>query len=301
VGQGQVLLDSTASVADGGSLNFGGGTLTVVVVTNAAAGDSLGIEPPGSSSGQLGVVNNTVTWGGAELASFGGGAGTNALIFSLTTNATSPSLTALLQQVAFASVDTNGGTRVVQVTLAYGNITVAANRPLILDRPPVANAADIWATAAAIITIPISQVLAFDVSPDGNALSLESYSRSSALGGQVSSDGANFIYQPPSLTTQEDVLSYVVEDSKGAQTDATVNIHLLPNGQLRLNASQVSNTGAQLTVAGTPGKVYQIEVSVDLVHWTVLETVTATPTGVIEILDAAAKAYPKRFYQAVPE
>lgn len=71
-------------------------------------------------------------------------------------------------------------------------------------------------TAAAIITIPIRQLLAFDSSPDGNALSLESYSQSSFAGGQVSSDGTNLIYQPPSLTIPQDVMSYVVGDSKGA-------------------------------------------------------------------------------------
>jgi hypothetical protein len=301
VGQGPVPLDSTASVADGGSLNFGGGTLTVVVVTNASAGDSLGVEPPGTNSSELGLVGNTVTWGGANLASFQGGAGSNALTFSLTTNATSGPLTALLQQVALATVDTNGGTRIVQVTLAYGDITVAANRPLVLDRPPVANAADLWVTAAATVTIPISQVLAFDVSPDGTALSLESYSRASALGGQVGSDGTNFIYQPPSLTIQQDVLSYVVGDGKGGETDATVNLHLLPNGQLRLDVSQVSNTGAQLTVAGTPGQVYQIQASSDLIHWTTLETVTAAPTGAIEALDTLARTDPQRFYRALPQ
>ena len=216
VGQGMVLLDSTARVADGGSLNFGGGTLTVAVVTNASVADWLGIQPPGTNSPQLGLAGATVTWAGADLATFDGGAGSNALIFSLTTNATSGPLTALLQQVAFASVDTNGGARVVQVTLAYGNITVAASRPLSLDRPPVAGPADIWVTAAAIITIPIRQLLAFDSSPDGNALSLESYSQSSFAGGQVSSDGTNLIYQPPSLTIPQDVMSYVVGDSKGA-------------------------------------------------------------------------------------
>ena len=117
----------------------------------------------------------------------------------------------------------------------------------------------------------------------------------------MSSDGTNLLYQPPSLTTPQDVLSYVVGDSKGAQAAATVNIHLLPNGQLRLNITQAGATGAQLTVAGTPGQAYQIQASVDLLHWTVLETVTATATGVIQILDAAAKNYPSRFYRAVPQ
>jgi hypothetical protein len=301
VGQGPMLLDSTASVRDGGSLNFGGGTLTVALATNAAAADSLSIEPSGTNPGQIGLVGNAVTWGGADLAVLAGGVGTNALILSLTTNATSASLTALLQRVAFASLDTNSGTRVVEVMLTYGDITVSAIRPLVVDRLPVANVADIWVTSAATITIPISQVLAFDSSPNGEVLSLESCGQSSALGGQVSAVGTNFIYQPPSLTIREDVLSYVVEDSNGGQTAGTVNVHLIRNGQLQLTVSQSSASGAQLVVGGTPGQAYRIQASVDLVHWTLLETVTAPPTGVIDILDAATQNYPERFYRAVPQ
>jgi hypothetical protein len=205
VGQGPMLLDSTASVSDGGSLNFGGGTLTVAVAANAAAADSLSVEPSGANSGQIGLVGNSVTWSGAELAAFGGGAGTNALIFSLTTNATSASLTALLQRVAFASLDTNSDTRVVAVTLAYGDITVSA----------------------------------------------------------------------------------------------TINVHLVSIGQLRLT---VMPSGAvAITFAGTPGQAYQIQASADLDRWTVLETVTASPTGAIQSLDTAAVNYPDRFYRAVAQ
>ena len=300
-GQGPTLLDSAAGVVDGGSLNFGGGSLTVQVATNASSEDLLEIEPPGTNSSQLGLTGNMLTWGGADLASFQGGADSDALIFSLTTNANSTALTALLRQVAFTSTDTNGGSRVVTVTLVYGAISVAASRPLELDRPPVANTGDIWVTAAASINIPISRVLAFDVDLDGNALTLDSYSPLSALGGQVGENGTNLIYQPASLTIQEDVLSYVVGDGHGGEADAKVNVHLLPNGQLQIQAPQFSQSGVEVLVAGTPGQLYQIQTSLDLVDWTLLEAATADATGVIEILDTEAIEYPNRFYRAVPQ
>ena len=62
-----------------------------------------------------------------------------------------------------------------------------------------------------------------------------------------------------------------------------------------------SGGGAVYTEGGTPDGVYQIQVSTDLIHWTLLDIVTASSTGIIEILDADARDYPKRFYRAVAQ
>jgi hypothetical protein len=52
-------------------------------------------------------------------------------------------------------------------------------------------------------------------------------------------------------------------------------------------------------MGGTPGNTYQILVSTDLMNWSLLEVVTATPEGLIEILDADAQNFPFRFYRAL--
>jgi hypothetical protein len=181
-----------ACVADGGSLNFGGGTLSVQVITNVSAEDWLGIQPPATNSTPLGLDGNTVTWSGANLANFQGGSAGNALVFSLTTNATSVSLTALLQQVAFASSDTNDGVKVVEVPLTYAGIGVTASRVVSLDQPPVVGDPDIWATAAATITVPKSWLLAAATSPNGDTLTL---GRATAADGAVLDSGTNLLYQ----------------------------------------------------------------------------------------------------------
>jgi hypothetical protein len=36
-------------------------------------------------------------------------------------------------------------------------------------------------------------------------------------------------------------------------------------------------------------------------NWVLLETLRATPTGIINVLDAAAKNFPYRFYRALEE
>ena len=297
--QGPVLLDSAARVADGAGLNYGGGTLSVEVVTNASAADWLGVQAPGANSGKLGLDGSTVTWAGAGLASFAGGSGTNALVFSLTTNATAASLTALLEQVAFASGDTNGGIKVVAATLAYGKVEVSAHRVMSLDRPPVVNEVDIWATAAATITIPKSQLLTGAMSPAGNPLSLSAVT---AADGTVVDAGTNVLYksnQSPAITNLEDTLSFTVEDNQGGQTVGLAHLHLLIKGEMFLDASGLQETGTQVVLAATPGQVYQMQVSSDLVHWTVLGTAAANATGVVEVLDPLARTSPYRFYRAL--
>jgi hypothetical protein len=68
---------------------------------------------------------------------------------------------------------------------------------------------------------------------------------------------------------------------------------------LQLDVSQINDAGARLSMSGTPGRSYQIMVSTNLTNWTVLTTVTATSTGLVEASDAEAKQYSMRFYRAV--
>ncbi|MCL4786974.1 MAG: cohesin domain-containing protein, partial [Verrucomicrobia bacterium] len=68
---------------------------------------------------------------------------------------------------------------------------------------------------------------------------------------------------------------------------------------LRLDVTQITETGTKLFMNGMPGQPYQILVSSNLVDWTVLTTVTASSTGLVEAWDADAKEHPIRFYRAV--
>jgi hypothetical protein len=49
-----------------------------------------------------------------------------------------------------------------------------------------------------------------------------------------------------------------------------------------------------ITINGTPGSQYQVEASIDLVHWTAVNTNTAPFTYV----DGNASQYAQRFYRA---
>jgi hypothetical protein len=80
-----------------------------------------------------------------------------------------------------------------------------------------------------------------------------------------------------------------------------VTLEFLSPNQIQFDASNLATTGVQLTMGGMPGQVYQVQVSTDLLNWVLLETVTATPTGIISVLDDAAKSFPHRFYRAVAQ
>ena len=51
-------------------------------------------------------------------------------------------------------------------------------------------------------------------------------------------------------------------------------------------------------MAGIPGQIYQVQASTNLVDWVNLNTVTADGAGIIQVLDAAARNCPQRFYRA---
>jgi hypothetical protein len=226
---------------------------------------------------------------------------TNGLVFSLTTNATSAALTALLRQLTFATTNGDTNLRVIEADLSYQGMTVSAQRVLTLDRPPVAGNFDIWAAANVPVPIPFSQVLSNVTDVDGNTLSIGGYSGQSTAGGVITASAIAFTYTPPAGTLVTDQFTYVVEDGLGGQATGMITIHFVISAKPHIDASNINNAGggAIYTEGGTPDGVYQVQVSADLINWTLLETVTASSTGIIEILDTDAKNCPRRFYRAV--
>jgi hypothetical protein len=300
VSNAPVLVCSNAAVGDGGSLTFGGGTLTVACVTNAASGDWLGVLH-GTNAGQIQLQGTNIACGGAFLATFAGGDGTNALVFSLSTNATSGTLTALLQRMAFSTTNTATGSRTIELALVYGQELVTTQCTLKVDRLPVAVETVIFAAANSNIIFAISQVLTNDTDPDGDTLTIASYDGATTHGYLVADDGTNFTYRPSASFVGEDSFTYVVEDGFGGETRGTVKLEVLAAGACQIDVSDMAQSGADVKITGTAGQVYQIQVSTDLQVWTLLETVTATPLGIIAITDAEARKCPQRFYRVIAQ
>jgi len=299
VGNPPVFIDTNASVADGSNLNFGGASLTVTIVTNAATNDVLGIKSQGNGFNQIGVQAATIEDGGSPIATFSGGNDLNPLVFLFNTNATAQSVTALMRQLTFATANTNTNSRVVQMALTVGGSTVLAQYTFTLDRPPVTSNTFITAALGQTIEIAFSQVLTNDSDADGDTLTIGDFSELTAYGGWVTTNSTSFTYAPPGGLTNQDRFSYLVEDGRGGTCVGSIIINFVPVNQIHIDASKIAGTGAELTMAGIPGNVYQIQASTNLVNWINLSTVTADGAGLIQVLDAAAKNYPQRFYRAI--
>jgi hypothetical protein len=257
--------------------------------------------PEGTNAGQIGVQGTNVSYGGVAFATLS--QTSNSLVVTLGSNiVTSGTLTALLRQVTFATDETSTNSLVIQVALDYQSNTVLASREVLLDSPPVANDVVIMATKGVTVTIPISELLTNVTDVDGNVITLESVNAISYQGGRVTTNETTLTYTPPSnLAANEDSFGILYSDGHGGEAVGFVTLEFLPPNDLQINASQITTNGVQLTLAGTPGQVYQVQVSSDLLNWVLLETVTATPTGIIGVLDAAAKNFPYRFYRAVAQ
>jgi hypothetical protein len=298
VGNAPLLMDTNASVADGGGLNFNGASLSITIITNATPDDELAVESQGDAAGQIGVQATNVTYGGAPFATFAGGTDLKPLVFLFNTNASAQSVTALMRQWTFVTDNTNTSYRVIQTALTVGGNTVTAQYVLTLDRPPVADDDVITAAQGETIQILFSQVLTNVSDADGNALAITDYSDLSANGGWVSTNDTSFTYAPPKGLTGQDRFAYIVADGRGGECVGIIIINFMPTNSMEINLATGGSPGAKLTMSGIPNQVYQIQVSTDLVHWTNLNTVTADATGIIEYLDAAATEYPHRFYRA---
>ncbi len=301
VGDPAIDLDTNAMVNDGDSVNYADGLLTVTVVTNAGPGDELAVASQGTNAGQISVQGTNVSYGGVAFATLS--QTSNSLVVALGSNSvTSGALTALLREVTFATDDANTNFLVIQVALSYGSNTVLASRLVALDSPPVANNVVITATKGLTVTIPISELLTNVTDVDGYVITLASVNSISEKGGRITTNATTLTYTPPNnLTGNEDEFEVLYSDGHGGETVGFVTFEFLAPNELQIDASQISTAGIQLTFGGTPGTVYDIQVSTDLLNWSFLETVTATSTGVVGVLDAAAKSMPYRFYRAVAE
>ncbi|WP_419194997.1 cadherin domain-containing protein, partial [Novipirellula herctigrandis] len=127
-GDGAVMIDATATVADSDSADFDTGTLTVDFTANATANDRLAIRNEGTGGGQIGVSGSDVTYnfgaGAVTIGTFAGGTdGATPLVITLNANATPAAAQALLRNITFENVSADPSTlaRTVRFVLTDGD------------------------------------------------------------------------------------------------------------------------------------------------------------------------------------
>jgi hypothetical protein len=116
------LIDSTATVIDTDSTNFDTGTLTVNFSANGTVDDRLAIRNQGTSTGQVGVSGNSVSYEGTQIGIVTGGTGSTALVITFNTSATAAAVSALLQNLTYENVSEapSSAARTVQFVVTDG-------------------------------------------------------------------------------------------------------------------------------------------------------------------------------------
>jgi|GEM_PF-2234808 len=127
---GAAVVIGGGTVSDPDSLDFAGGTLTVLLSEGATANDRLGIKHTGLKSKQIGVDGERITYGtdgtlenAVAVATFSGGAGSEPLVIAFNSNARATHVTAVLKAITFrnTSEDPTAGPRQVSFMVTDGD------------------------------------------------------------------------------------------------------------------------------------------------------------------------------------
>lgn len=102
-GQGPVVLAPNASISDPDSADFSGGALLVTIARNIQPGDWLSIRNQGAGPGQIGAVDQHLTYGGRLFATYSGGSDGSALSIRFLSEATPAAVKQLLRNITFAA------------------------------------------------------------------------------------------------------------------------------------------------------------------------------------------------------
>ena len=135
---------------------------------------------------------------------------------------------------------------------------------------------------------------------DGDALSVQAVSATSAAGGTVVLAGNVITYTPPAGVSGADTFTYTVTDTQGASAQGTVTVTILApagSGPSVLGITADATT-ATVAMAGIPNLVYQIQASTNLVDWVAIGQTTAGTNGLFQFVDTNKNLYPSRFYRS---
>ncbi|MCC9655500.1 Ig-like domain-containing protein [Rhodopirellula halodulae] len=122
-GDGPLLVDPSATVVDTDSPDFDGAVLTLEITNNASVDDQLLINNQGTGPGQVGVSANVISYEGAAIATFSGGAGTTPLVITFASGSTPDAAQAILRNAQYANASDTPSTlpRLITATLVDGD------------------------------------------------------------------------------------------------------------------------------------------------------------------------------------
>jgi hypothetical protein len=120
------------------------------------------------------------------------------------------------------------------------------------------------------------------------------------LFGQLTGTPPNVTYRPLTNYFGFDLFEFRANDRTTDSPPATVSIEVTPVEDVAGSSLSLDLSGGgpvQLQLLGEPWRSYRIEVSDDLVHWTLLTNILCTNL-LTELMDSDSAIFPQRFYRA---
>ncbi len=107
LGKTPVIIEPSATITDGDSSNFNGGSLTVRITANANPFDILRVRNQGSNIGQIAISGGTtVLYGGIAIGTITGGTNLTPLVITFNQNANAAAVRALTRDITFQTSGT---------------------------------------------------------------------------------------------------------------------------------------------------------------------------------------------------
>jgi hypothetical protein len=177
------------------------------------------------------------------------------------------------------------------------------NQPLMIDTPPTAATATFYRFANGGTKINVLQLLENVSDADGDPITLDSVAPTSAEGGTLLLADGWIFYTPPAGFAGSDSFSYVVRDSFGVGTSATVDIVATVANEPAANLliQDLGGGSYHLSFSGIPWRQYEIQFTADLnaPDWQPLSTVTADSHGHFDVYDQLPPEASSRYYRSI--
>ncbi len=172
--------------------------------------------------------------------------------------------------------------------------------------PPVAYPDTIQRKPGQGIKVRVTALLANDVDPDQQALTIVALQPVTLMGGKALLESGWVFYQPPAgFDPPTDSFVYTIRDASGYEAEATVTISLVAAGtEPTLNILGVSGgypNPAILRFAGIPRRTYVVQSSPSFNPpvWRTLGSIVVPANGIAEFHDPEAATQPVLFYRTM--
>lgn len=183
------------------------------------------------------------------------------------------------------------------VVVSNGSAMTSSNATLMVNLVPVALPDAFNRLAGPPFTIRIADVLANDFDLDGDSLTINGLSETSANGALVDRDETSIYYTPATTNIDAtDQFSYTISDGRGGVASATVTIRFAH--PLRLSGAMGSEGLTVLATEGVAGVTDLLQVATNLAtptSWETVATNVPATNGPVRFVDPAATDAPSRY------